>query len=69
MISAGLLQPWRPGVQAAVNGMQEEMKSDADEQDAADARVQDAQPGTDMGVAAAHENEGLVSTEGCVCRR
>ena len=39
--------------------MQEEMKSDADEQDAADARVQDAQPGTDMGVAAAHENEGL----------
>lgn len=26
------------GVQAAVNGMQEEMKSDADEQDAADAR-------------------------------
>lgn len=47
------------GVQAAVNGMQEEMKSDADEQDAADARVQDAQPGTDMGVAAAHENEGL----------
>ena len=47
------------GVQAAVNGMQEEMKSDADEQDAADARVQDAQPGTDMGVAAAHENEDL----------
>lgn len=46
-------------MQAAVNGMQEEMKSDADEQDAADARVQDAQPGTDMGVAAAHENEGL----------